>query len=171
MVLSSPSGDEDPATNRKVLALLTQRLGPAGSAWTTLTHEPTPTSEDSARVRGATLASGTKAMLLNVKPGDKFVMVVISASEKMDSKLLKKSGGYKSTRFASVEEVMQVTGCVPGAVPPFGSLFGLTTLVDESLKTQGSGINFNAGLRTFSVSMSVDDYLAVEEPTMVNVRG
>ena len=41
---------------------------------------------DSARVRGATLASGAKAMLLSVKPNDEFVLVVISASEKMDSR-------------------------------------------------------------------------------------
>jgi len=161
---------EDPAANAKVISLLTTQLGaPNVSKWSTLVHEPTPTSEDSARVRGATLASGAKAMLLSVKPNDEFVLVVISAVEKMDSKAMKKAGSFKSTRFASVEEVMQVTGCVPGAVPPFGSCFGLRTFVDESLRKQGSTINFNAGLRTFSVSMSVDDYFAVERPTEVNV--
>ena len=161
---------EDPAANAKVISLLTTQLGaPSGSKWSTLVHEPTPTSEDSARVRGATLASGAKAMLLSCKPNDEFVLVVISAVEKMDSKAMKKAGSFKSTRFASVEEVMQVTGCVPGAVPPFGSCFGLRTFVDESLRKQGSTINFNAGLRTFSVSMSVDDYFAVERPTEVNV--
>ena len=54
---------EDPATSRKVLALLEGALGSTG--YSTLQHEPTPTSEDSARVRGATLASGAKAMLLS----------------------------------------------------------------------------------------------------------
>lgn len=88
---------EDPTTNGKVLALLSSQLGPAESRWSTLTHEPTPTSEDSARVRSATLASGAKAMLLSVKPGDTFVLVVISASEKMDSKAMKKAGGFKVT--------------------------------------------------------------------------
>ena len=162
---------ENPEANAKVISLLTQHLGAPnnGSKWSTLEHEPTPTSEDSARVRGATLASGAKAMLLSVKPNDEFVLVVISASEKMDSKAMKKAGGFKSTRFASVDEVMQVTGCVPGAVPPFGSCFGLRTFVDESLRKQGDTINFNAGLRTFSVSMTFDDYFAVEKPTEVKV--
>ena len=85
---------EDPATNARVLALLTKHMGASdgpGSKWSTLTHEPTPTSEDSARVRGATLASGAKAMLLSVKPGNDFVLAVISAAAKMDSKLMKKA--------------------------------------------------------------------------------
>ena len=75
-------------------------------------------------------------------------------------------GGFKSSRFASEEEVLQITGCVPGAVPPFGSVWGLKTYMDESLKAQGDSINFNAGLRTHSVRMSVVDYIAVEEPTV-----
>ena len=108
-------------------------------------------------------------MLLSVKPGDTFVMVVVSASVKMDSKKMKKAGNFKSTRFASVDEVREVTGCVPGAVPPFGSCFRIPTYVDESLQQQGASINFNAGLRTFSVSMATADYLAIEKPIMVNV--
>ena len=168
--LPDGGGEENDGASRKVLSLLTSSLGPPGSSWSTLAHEPTPTSEDSARVRGVSLASGAKAMILSVKPGDDFIMVVISAAEKMDSKKLKKVGQFKSTRFASVEEVMEVTGCVSGAVPPFGSLFGLRTFVDESLQLQGETINFNAGLRTLSVTMSVSDYIATEAPTIVNVH-
>lgn len=64
----------------------------------------------------------------------------------------------------------RVTGCISGAVPPFGSIFGLRTFADASLQSQGPTINFNAGLRTFSVSMATEDYMAVEKPTVVNVR-
>lgn len=73
----------------------------------------------------------------------------------------------KSTRFASEDEVKRVTGCVPGAVPPFGSLWGLPTYVDGSLRAQGDTINFNSGLRTASVvGLRVDDYVAVEQPVL-----
>ena len=85
--------------------------------------------------------------------------------QKMDSKAFKKVGGFKSTKFASEEEVYALTGCRPGAVPPFGSLWGLRTYVDGSLRRQGETINFNAGLRTRSVSMSFADYLEVEKAT------
>jgi hypothetical protein len=42
---------------------------------------------------------------------------------------------------------------------------GVKTVVDNSLLTQGSEINFNAGLRTVSVlHLAVEDYLKIEEP-------
>ena len=63
----------------------------------------------------------------------------------------------------------RLTGCVPGAVPPFGSLWGVRTLVDGSLLQQGPGINFNAGLRTRSVAMRTDDYVRVEGATLCSV--
>ena len=64
----------------------------------------------------------------------------------------------------------EITGCVPGAVPPFGSIWGLKTYMDDSLQEQGEEINFNAGLRTNSVRMSVADYLRVEEPVVCKFR-
>jgi len=122
-------------------------------------------------VRGATLASGAKAMLLTTKPSDAFVLAVISASEKMDSKAFKKAGGFKSTKFATESEVFGLTGCRPGAVPPFGSLWGIKTFVDSSLLEQGETINFNSGLKTSSVCMRVDDYLSAEKPTVGSFKG
>ena len=98
------------------------------------------------------------------------MLIVISASAKMDSKAMKKAGGFKSTRFASEAEVLTLTGCVPGAVPPFGSVWGIPTFMDESLREQGKSINFNAGLRTFSVGMGLADYLAVEKPIVCSIR-
>ena len=162
---------EDPATNAKLVELLHQKIP---GKYTTSTHEPVRTSEAAAAVRGATLASGAKAMLLSTKSSggpDAFVLVVISASAKMDSKKLKLAAGVKSTRFATEVEVLSITGCMPGAVPPFGSLWGLTTYMDNSLQEQGEEINFNAGLRTFSVQMPLRDYLNIEAPIIVAVTG
>ena len=166
------SGEEDPATNAALLAMLSQKLGaPNSGRWGTSTHVACRTSEESAAVRGATLASGAKAMLLSTKPSDTFVLAVISASAKMDSKAFKKVGGFKSTKFASEEEVFALTGCRPGAVPPFGSLWGVRTLVDQSLLDQGDSINFNSGLKTASVNMSTADFLEVEQPVVASFGG
>lgn len=54
-------------------------------------------------------------------------------------------------------------------MPPFGSLWpGVATVVDNSLILQGPELNFNAGLRTFSVcGLAVKDFLAIEKPAMV----
>ena len=98
--------------------MLASRLGEAndGGRWSTSTHVAVRTSEEAAQVRGATLASGAKAMLLATKPSDKFVLAVISAAEKMDSKAFKKAGSFKATKFATEDEVFALTGCRPGAV-------------------------------------------------------
>ena len=98
-----------------------------------------------------------------------FCLAIMSASKKFSWKLVKKALKVKNMRFATPEEVFQVTRCLPGAVPPFGSVFGISTIVDESLKLQGDTINFNCGLRTHSMRISVADYLDLEKPKLVTV--
>ena len=151
--------------------MLTKKLGEPSGRWGVSTHAAVRTSEEAAQVRGATLASGAKAMLLSTAPKGEMVLAIIAASEKMDSKAFKKVGGFKSTKFASEEEVYALTGCRPGAVPPFGSLWGVRTFVDNSLLEQGDEINFNSGLKTHSVRMTTADYLEVEAPVVASFRG
>lgn len=93
----------------------------------------------------------------------------MSASKKFSWKLVKKLLKVKNMRFATPEEVLEVTGCLPGAVPPFGSVFGISTIVDESLRLQGDTINFNCGLRTHSMRLKVEDYLGLEKPKLIAV--
>ena len=57
----------------------------------------------------------------------------------------------KKLRMATPKDVHEATGCVTGAVPPFGSVFSIPTFVDNSLQEQGSTINFNA-VRDFPVA-------------------
>jgi Ala-tRNA(Pro) deacylase len=58
-----------------------------------------------------------------------------------------------------------LTGLPPGAVPPFGSLFGLRTYCDTRL-AENQRINFNAGDNSISVSLRYEDYLKVENPSL-----
>ena len=82
-------------------------------------------------MRGLSLDSGAKAMLLrdnsskSVETSILFTLAVMSASKKFSWKLVKKVLKVKNMRFATPEEVYQITGCLPGAVPPFGSIFGV----------------------------------------------
>jgi len=97
----------------------------------TVHHEPTFTSEESARVRGVPLSTGGKALLLKIGDNNNntnnFALFVMSASLKLNSKAIKKelkSKGKavcKNIRFATSEELAEITnGLVPGCVPPFG---------------------------------------------------
>ncbi|MCB0839000.1 MAG: hypothetical protein KDD99_20145 [Bacteroidetes bacterium] len=136
-----------------------------GIAYKTLHHEPTLTSEDSAKVRGESLAIGGKALVIKVDK--QFHLFVISAACKMDSKAIKAYFGAKKSRFASPDELMEMTGLVPGSVPPFGRpIIDLDLYVDESV-LENERIAFNAGSLTDSVIMKTSDYLALAKPVVI----
>ncbi len=134
-----------------------------GIPFEVLRHEPVYTSQQAAEVRGTPLASGAKALVC--RGDDRFVMFVIPADRKLASGEARRAQGFRKLRFASREEVEQLTGLQPGAIPPFGSLFGLTTLCDRRLG-ENQLINFNAGDHRISVSMRYEDYLRAEQPQL-----
>ena len=125
-------------------------------------HQPTYTSEESARARGESTRIGGKALVMKIE--DTFRLFVLSAARKMDSHAMKKHLGVKRTRFASREELQELTGCVPGCVPPFGPpILGLELYLDRSI-LENERIAFNAGSLTDSIIMSVEDYLRLVKP-------
>ena len=164
MMESETTATESDTTYKAIVDRLTKK----NIDFKVTTHEPVKTSQEAATIRGVSLESGAKALLIrDTKTNDMF-LTVMSASEQMDSKAFKKLIKRKNLKFASEEEVKTITGCLPGAVPPFGSIFELQTWVDESLIKQGETINFNCGLRTHSLCMKVEDYLKFENPTVNN---
>lgn len=144
-------------------ARLVTMLEDRGVPFQTLRHAPVFTSQEAAEVRGTSLASGAKALIC--KTGDEFQMFVVPADRRLASAAVRRQLGIRSLRFASREEVGQLTTLTPGSIPPFGSLFTLTTFCDHSLGDQDQ-INFNAGDHSISISMAFADYLAVESPTL-----
>ena len=138
-----------------------------------LQHEVTPTSEDSARVRGEDLSTGGKALVLKFRepqedndPG--FAIFILSASRKLHTKSIKKEFKSKNVRFATADELSELTnGLVPGSVPPFGRpIIDLDLFVDTSI-TENDRIAFNCGSLTDSIVMSRADFLEVAAPTKV----
>lgn len=118
-------------------------------------HDPTPTSEESAKARGESINIGAKALLIKTKTT--FVLCVIPANRKLDTKRLRKILKTKSLRFATTDELKELTGLDKGAVPPFGHLLGLEMIVDPAQFEQEK-IAFNAGSLTTSVLMKSADY-------------
>lgn len=149
-----------------VFERIREKLTAAGVAFDVLHHAPVYTSEEAATVRGVPLSSGAKALV--VKADDAFLLLVVPADRKLDSKAARRSLGARSIRFANRDEVEQLTGLQPGSIPPFGSLFGLPTRYDPAL-ADNERINFNAGDHTISVSMTCADFVAVERPTPVSL--
>lgn len=151
----------------KIFEAIQELLEAAQIQYKHLHHEATPTSEDSARVRGDALSSGAKAIVYKVQ--DEFNLFVFAADQKLDTKLIKayfKSQGkrVKKTRFATAEELMRLTSLVPGSVPPFGRpILDLDLYVDPSLLLNET-ISFNAGSLTDSIKMSLKDYQEFANP-------
>ncbi len=83
----------------------------------------------------ATRTSGwSVAKVVVVKERDGFVMAVLPACCVIDLDRLKGLIGHGEVRLATVEEVRGVVpDCAPGAIPPFGDLYGLRAFVDRSL--------------------------------------
>jgi Ala-tRNA(Pro) deacylase len=153
-------------SGHQIFERLLAKLTDAGVVFQHTRHEPVYTSAEAARVRGSTLRSGAKALI--VKGGDACLMVVLPADLSLDSNALRKHLRVKRLRFATQEEVLAITGLTPGSIPPFGSLFDLTTICDERL-SENEQINFNAGSHTESLQMTYDAYVAYETPTIVKV--
>jgi len=127
-------------------------------------HEPVYTSEQAAKVRGVELKTGVKALVLKTEEGN-FVMGLVAADRKIDLKKLAKIVRTKKLRLASSQEVLEVTGCEVGSVHPFGNLHGLPTYMDSSI-LENDMVNFNAGLHTVSIQMSVKDLIKPIKPVV-----
>ena len=126
-----------------------------------LHHEPTRTSEESARARGESVTIGGKAILMKV--GEEFTLFVVSAARRIDSGKVRDFFGERRLRFATRDELMALTGLVPGSVPPFGRpILPFDLYVDESVLANDR-IAFNSGSLTDSVIMQTADYLSVAE--------
>ncbi len=157
-----PEGSE---TLRSIRELLT-----AGSVdFREVHHDATPTSEDSARARGEDLSTGGKALLMKV--GTEFRLFVLPANLRADSGAIRRQLGVKKMRFATADELRELTGLLPGSVPPFGRPILPFDLYVEQRIRDNERIAFNAGSLTDSIIMSVPDYLSLAQPTDVFAFG
>jgi len=127
-----------------------------GAPFRLIEHAPVFTSEEAARVRGTPIEAGAKALVLLAGAAPQHV--VVPGHRRVDNARARTVLGTRTLRFATPEELLALTGCAPGAVPPFGNLFGLPVLVDEEL-AQREHIAFNAGSNTVSIAMRCGDFL------------
>lgn len=167
--------DESPQMmqHHKVTHKILDALNESGCWFETFEHEPVRTSEEAANIRdGYTLQQGAKALIVRVKipeQGKKFLMLVMPADQKFSSDKLKALTGAKDIRFATEDEVAEITdGVKPGGVPPFGNFFNLEVISDAGLY-DNEKIVFNAGEKTFSIAMKSADYKELVKPHVASI--
>ncbi|MDE3045137.1 MAG: aspartate--tRNA(Asn) ligase [Verrucomicrobiota bacterium] len=128
------------------------------------THEPTPTSQDSARVRNIRMEEGIKALILRGKSTKKNYQINIPAHLKLDMKAVQEAVGEKC-EFEDPAVIQERFGLIIGGVPPFGNLLNLDNYFDEQIQFEERAA-FNCGLATESILMKSKDLLAIAEPKL-----
>lgn len=139
----------------------------------TFEHEPVLTSEEAAKTRPEyTLSQGAKAMIVRIKKSEsdkKFVMLVLPGDTRFDSNKVKSIFDVRDIRFATENEISDITdGVQIGGIPPFGNLFGIEVVADPKL-FENEKIVFNAGDRRFSIAMKSEDYKNIVNPQVASM--
>lgn len=127
-----------------------------------MVHEPTPTSEDSARVRGTQMKEGVKSLIVRGKNSKKNYQFNIPSHLKLDMKAVAELVKEKCD-FEDPEVIKERFGLIIGGVPPFGPLLNIETFFDHQI-TENSRVAFNCGLPTESIVMQGSDLISLVKP-------
>ncbi|MBI2614651.1 MAG: hypothetical protein HYW52_03020 [Gemmatimonadetes bacterium] len=132
-----------PDAQRRTLQAIRDLLAARDIRFRELHHEPTYTSEQSAAARGESVEIGGEAIVMKVD--EAFHLFVLSAARSVDSAAVRRQLNARRSRFATPDELRQLTGLVPGSVPPFGRpVLDLDLYADEAMLAN-ERIAFNAG--------------------------
>src|SRR5512133_2918923 len=86
----------------------------------------------------------------------------------VDVAALRSALGAKHLRLISEDELSDIClDCELGAEPPVGRLFGMDTLMDESLLDEDAVI-FQAGTHHTAVRMSLDEFRRITDARVIN---
>ncbi len=99
----------------------------------------------------------------------KMAMVVLPASRQLDFELLRELAGTRNVELAGEKEFSGLfPECEPGAMPPFGNLYGMAVYVSEELEDDDE-IAFNAGAHTELLRLSYESYKRLVHPTVAKL--
>ncbi|MGD9635762.1 MAG: aminoacyl-tRNA deacylase [Pirellulales bacterium] len=131
-------------------------------------HRPTSGAQ---RVAGQLHVPGhevAKTVLLRVQPKREYVLAVLPADMTIDMKRAKALLAARRLELATELEIATFcTDCEFGALPPFGSRYGLKTIVDASL-AQDETILFEGNTHHDAYRMRFDDFRRLENPEMAS---
>ncbi|MHC5061600.1 MAG: aminoacyl-tRNA deacylase [Planctomycetota bacterium] len=125
-------------------------------------HQPTYSAQQMAAAEHVPGMEVAKPVV--VRADDKYYMCVLPACRKVDMDALKEDIGAGQVELAGEDEMSKLfADCQLGAEPPFGNLYGLETLMDQSLEKDDQ-IVFQAGTHEQAIKMATDDYKELVGP-------
>ena len=140
---------------------LTELLGIRGVSYRVVTQREAFTSQEEAARMYVSGWSWAKTLVVKDPVG--LALAVLPACCTADLNRLEGLIGRGETRLASVEEMLAgFPGCELGAIPRFGRLFGVSTVVEEALVEQRD-ITLPAGDHRTAIRMRATDYVRLAE--------
>jgi Ala-tRNA(Pro) deacylase len=104
------------------------------------------------------------AKVVMVKVDGKMTMAVLPAHRRLSSEELSRAAGGGAVELANEEEFGKIfADCLPGAMSPFGNLYGMEVYVERTL-TENPEIAFNACSFDELVRLSYKDFAKLVKP-------
>src|SRR4051812_35948193 len=130
-------------------------------------HSPTFTAADLAQAEHVSGDRVIKPVI--VKADGRLVMCALPASYKIDLQQLRERLHAEQIGLAEESMLSQVfSDCELGAEPPIGFLYGMPTIMDQSLSDDDQ-VTFQAGTHEAAVTMRMSDYRRVTQPEVAPI--
>lgn len=146
------------AVSKRLKSLLDEE----GIKYVSIVHSVAHTAQEvaaSVHIKGARFA---KTVMLRV--GRENIMAVLPASHRIQFEDLARVTHNADVRLSTEVEFQQLfPECEPGAMPPFGNLYGMRVLCDTSL-ADADDIAFNAGSHVEAIRMKFSDFQRLVSP-------
>jgi Ala-tRNA(Pro) deacylase len=127
----------------------------------TLFHPPAYTAQKRAKFLHVSGKQVAKCVLL--AGGATYVLAVLPATHQVDTDAVTRKMG-SSFRLAADHEISEVfRDCEWGALAPFGTLYGISTILDENLDAD-TLIVFQAQVHALAIRMRCRDFERLEKP-------
>jgi Ala-tRNA(Pro) deacylase len=123
---------------------------------------------DAQRMAAAIHVSGqhvAKTVLLRGQKGSEYVIAVLPANTLIDLQRASKLIGGPLQLATEIEMSQYLPDCEIGALPPFGSRYGMRTLVDARL-ADDQDIVFEGDTHHESIRMRFADFRRIEQPVI-----
>jgi Ala-tRNA(Pro) deacylase len=133
-------------------------------------NQPHPTAYTAQEVAAAAHIPGShfaKTVIVNID--EKLAMVVLPANRKVILQDLRDLTGSDHVTFPSEDEFeARFPDCEPGAMPPFGNLYGMDVFVAPEL-AHGEEIAFSAGTHAEVIRMAYGDFERLVHPQVASI--
>lgn len=99
--------------------------------------------------------AGLKSILVTTRKG-RWAVCVLLGKQRLDARKVKDVIGSK-IQFAKAENAVELLGCEPGSIPPFGHKTTVAIFVDPEVRKMGC-VYFNPGVNTQTYGLTMSDF-------------